>query len=109
MFALGLHRALTAVRERLLPSEKVFAFLDDVYVICAPHRVFKATEIFEEGLQNHAQISLHHGKTAGVPPRGIDILTRAARRVNPEAIVWRGDASLPRGQQGVNILGVPVG
>ena len=114
LFALGLHRALTAVRERLLPSEKVFAFLDDVYVICAPHRVLEVHRILEEELQNHAQISLHHGKTqvwnrAGVPPRGIDILTRAARRVNPEAIVWRGDTALPRGQQGVKVLGVPVG
>ena len=51
--------------------------------------------ILEEELQNHAQIFLHHGKTqvwnrAGVPLRGIDILTRVARRVNPKAIVWRG-------------------
>ena len=29
--------------------------------------------------------------------------------VKPEAVVWRGDASLPRCQQGVKILGVPVG
>ena len=112
--ALGLHISLTAVRERLLPSEKVFAFLDDVYVICAPHRVLDVHRILEEELQNHAQISLHHGKTqvwnrAGVPPRGMDILTRVAGKVNPEAIVWRGDASLPRGQQGVKILRVPVG
>ena len=114
LFALGLHRAFTTVRERLLPSEKVFAFLDDVYVICAPHRVLAVHRILEEELQNHAQISLHHGKTqvwnrAGVPPQGIDIFTRVARRVNPEAIVWRGDTALPRSQQGVKVLGVPVG
>ena len=54
LFALGLHRALTAVRGRLLPSEKVFAFLDGVLEV---HR------ILEEELRNHAQISLHHGKT----------------------------------------------
>ena len=90
-----------------------FAFLD-VCVICPTHRVFEVHRISEEELQNHAQISLQHGKTqvwnrAGVPPHGIDILTRVARRVNPEAIVWRGHASLPRGQQGVKILGVPDG
>ena len=73
LFALGLHRALTAVRGRLLPSEMVFAFLDDMYVICSPHRVLQVHRILEEELRNHAQISLHHGKTqvwnrAGVPP-----------------------------------------
>ena len=41
--------------------------------------------------------------------KGLDILTRVARRVNPEAIVWRGDTALPRSQQGVKVLGVPVG
>ena len=114
LFALGLHRALTAVRGRLLPSEKVFAFLDDFCVICSPHRVLEVHQILEEELRNHAQISLHHGKTqawnrAGVQPRGIDILTRAARSMRPDAVVWRGDASLPAGQQGLKILGVPVG
>ena len=44
LFAFGLHRALTAVRERLGPSEKVFAFFDDVYVICSFHRVLQSTE-----------------------------------------------------------------
>ena len=29
--------------------------------------------------------------------------------MKPDAIVWRGDASLPLEQQGVKILGVPVG
>ena len=45
----------------------------------------------------------------GVPPPGMDILTRTARRLKPEAVVWRGDTSFPRCQQGVKILGVPVG
>ena len=63
LFALGLHRALTGVRERLLASEKDFAFLDDVYVIWTPHRVLEVHRMLEEELQNHAQISLHHGKT----------------------------------------------
>ena len=114
LFALGLHRALRAVRERLEQSEMVFAFLDDVYVICSPRRVLQVHQILEEELLNHAQISVHYGKTqvwnrGGVPPPGMDILTRAARRLKPEAVVWRGDTSLPRCQQGVKILGVPVG
>ena len=42
---------------------------------------------------------MHHGKTQ-VWNRGVDILTSAARRLKPEAVVC-GDASLPRWQQGV--------
>ena len=34
---------------------------------------------------------------------------RAARLVKPEAIVWRGDVNLSHDQQGVRILGVPIG
>ena len=29
--------------------------------------------------------------------------------VDPRAVVWRGDTSLPRGEQGLVILGAPVG
>ena len=29
--------------------------------------------------------------------------------MRPDAVVWKGDASLPAGQQGVKILRVPVG
>ena len=48
LFALGLHRALTAVRERFLPSEKVFAFLDDVCVICGAHGVLAVHRTLKE-------------------------------------------------------------
>ena len=32
-----------------------------------------------------------------------------ARRVKPEAVVWRGDPELPLSQQGMTVLGVPIG
>ena len=32
-----------------------------------------------------------------------------ARRVKPEAVVWRGDLELPLSQQGMRVLGVPIG
>ena len=34
LFALGIHGALAEVSRRLLPSERLCAFLDDVYVVC---------------------------------------------------------------------------
>ena len=38
-----------------------------------------------------------------------DVLTQVAQAQKPEAIVWRGDWSLSRAQQGLKVLGVPVG
>ena len=39
LFALGLHQALIAVQASLLPSERLLAFLDDIFVVCSPERV----------------------------------------------------------------------
>ena len=38
-FSLGQHRALLAVNARLIEGESLFAFLDDLYVLCSPERV----------------------------------------------------------------------
>ena len=38
-----------------------------------------------------------------------DALTRAARVVDPDAVVWGGDWALPPSQQGLKVLGVPIG
>ena len=42
-------------------------------------------------------------------PNGIEELTRAARMLKPGAIVWKGDANLPVSQQGLKVLGIPIG
>ena len=65
-------------------------------------------------LWTHAGIRLHHGKTkvwnrGGVEPEGIEELTRIARRVRPDAVFWRGDQNLPQSEQGLKVLGVPIG
>ena len=63
LFALGQHAALEAVQARLLEGEKLFAYLDDVYIICQPDRVADVHAILEEELFNHAHIQLNLGKT----------------------------------------------
>ena len=35
--------------------------------------------------------------------------TQAAGRVKPDAVVWKGDPELPLAQQGLKVLGVPIG
>ena len=63
-------------------------------------------------LFTHANIRLHHGKTQvwnRGDARGYWELTQAARRVKPDAVVWKGDSELPHAQQGLKVLGVPIG
>ena len=42
-------------------------------------------------------------------PAGIEAISRAARLVKPDAIVWRGDEELPLAQQGIRVLGAHIG
>ena len=41
----------------------------------------------------------------GVEPEGIEELTRIARRVRPDVVVWRGDQNLPPSEQSLKVLG----
>ena len=99
LFSLGQHRALNAVQARLMLGEQLFAFLDDIRVVCQPDRVCAVHAILGEELWNHANISINDGKTqvwnkSGTEPHECEGLTAAARLVNPEAVVWRGDPEL---------------
>ena len=42
-------------------------------------------------------------------PVGGERLEVEARRIDPDAIVWRGNSDVPTEQQGLKILGCPVG
>ena len=59
LFALG-HRSLTAVQNRLRESEKILAFLDDVYVI---DRVGHAYTVLQHELWTGCHIRINTGKT----------------------------------------------
>ena len=49
LFCLAIHNALAAVKIHLVDGEHLFAFLDDIYVLCSPERI--------------AGIQWHEGKT----------------------------------------------
>ena len=113
LFSLGQHRSLEAIQVRLRPSERLFAFLDDIYAVCSPGRAADVFTTIQEQLAT-VGIGIHDGKTqlwnrAGRIPTGAQALTAAARRSDPDAIVWRGDTTLPPEAQGVTILGIPLG
>ena len=113
-FSLGMRSALVAVKAKLKEGERLFAFLDDVYVICTSSRVLQVFQLLEAELYSKAHISVHQGKTqiwnrGGQEPSGAAELTAAARMEKPEAVVWRGDPMLSLADQGLIVLGAPVG
>ena len=89
------------------------AFLDDVYMVSQPERVGSVYAVLQEALFAHAGIRVHGGKTkvwnmAGVRPASCDVLEQIARNEDPWAVVWRG-SGLDSREQGIKILGIPVG
>ena len=101
LFALGQHQALVQTQAMLRDNEKVMAFLDDIHIATPePDRVMEAHTVVAEELWSNARIQVHLDKTqvwnrGGIEPAGMDELTRAARLVKPDAIVWKGDPQLP--------------
>ena len=97
LFILAVHDALLAVKERKLPGEELFAFLDDGYILCAPERCRFLYDLLADRLFRGAGIQVHTEKTrvwnqAGECPPDMQVL-------GPE--VWS--------PEGVKILGTPVG
>ena len=114
LFSLGQQRALRAIAGELQAGERLFAFLDDLYVSCQPARVAAIHRLMRVELWRHSKISVHHGKTklwnkAGVLPSGVEELQQLASSVDEEAVVWRGNPLLQSSRQGIKILGTPIG
>ena len=114
LFALGQHPALAAAQEGLRGNGLLFAHLDYVHAVCRPDGVGAIFATWDQELEANAEIPLHLGETqvwnrCGVAQDGVDELQRRARRLKPEAVVWKGDPQLPEEQQEVRVLGVPIG
>ena len=97
LFSLAIHDALQRLKEGLFPRELLFAFLDDVHVVCSPNKVRAVFDLLARELSEHAGIQLNEGKTrvwnrAGMRPPHVEDL-------GPE--VWN--------EEGVKILGTPIG
>ena len=103
LYALGQHAALAHVDASLHEGEMLFAFLDDIYILCDPSRVGEIFLQVKQSLARFAGVQVNLGKTK--------VWNRAATR--PEdlhtigAEAWRGEG--PEEEQGLVVLGVPVG
>ena len=51
---------LFSLRQRLLPDEKLFAFLDDLSLSCQPVRAEPTRDVLRQELWSHAKICIHH-------------------------------------------------
>ena len=105
LFSLGQHAAIQAAHSQLQAGESLFAYLDDIYAIVEPDRVKPVYDLLAHHLYTHAHIQLNSGKTrvwnaAGVPPPNLEPL-------GPD--VWVADPALPLDQQGLTVLGAPLG
>ena len=111
--ALAQHPALAELQGQLLPGEAVFAFLDDIYVVAEPERVRPLLDALSAALWEHARDRLHAGKTriwnaAGEEHPSIADLAAAGSAGSSDP-AWVGDWSLPPDQQGLTVLGAPLG
>ena len=64
LFVLGQHPALVAALRRLHAGERLFVYLDDVYVVTTPDRVGAVLTILSEELWRHSRIRIHGRKTS---------------------------------------------
>ena len=91
LFALRQH----AVQNTLGPTERLLAFLDDVYTVTTPERVAHSFATLQEHLHRHANIRVHLGKikvwnASGVRPRACDTLQAIATNARSFEPVWKG-------------------
>ena len=104
LYALGQHGTLVCLQDFLLPHEHLFAYLDDLYVVCLPARV---GPIFKHCKRHW--ISMPAYKSTWENPRCpfCQEMQEVAAHVDPLARVWRGQG--PPSEQGVRVLGIPIG
>ena len=105
LFSLGQEPALQAVQAQLQPGEVIYAFLNDIYAVVQPERVRAVYDLLARHLEAHARIRLNQGKTriwnrGGHAPPNIHTL-------GPDT--WVGNRELPPEQQGITVLGAPIG
>ena len=105
LFALGLHDTLARVKTEMQPGEELFAYLDDIYVLCKPARVKPLYDLLKQALKEDTGLDLNEGKTrvynkAGVEPAGVRQLG---------ADVWVGALDRNAKDRGLKVLGTPVG
>ena len=104
LISLAQHRALVEASSRSVPGERVFAYLDDLYIVTTRERARAAFEVVSETVERVAGVRTHLGKLrawssgGGSAPPGIEALGKD---------VWTADKVAS--ENGLKILGTPLG
>ncbi len=61
LYSLAQHRALVEAAGQLLPTERVFAYLDDLYVLTTRPRMRTAFEVVASAVERVAGVRTHLG------------------------------------------------
>ena len=113
LFRLRQHAALRAVRERLLPDGKLFAFLEDLFCRASLSEWSQLATCCDKSCgRTRKSASTGRPKVCdrgGIRPEDAPRCAGAAREANPNAEVCRSDLALPRPVQGLTIEGQPSG
>ena len=113
LYALGQHGALVSIQGMMREGERLFAFLDDLYVVTVPDRIGAMFAVVQEYMRRDANIRVHLGKikvwnAGGIRPRACEVLQQIVDAAGSRALVWRG-SDLPTAEQGIKVLGTPLG
>ena len=104
LFALGLHDALVKAQNKLSNGDRLFAFLDDLYLVTTKARARKSFDIVTQEVQNHAGIQTNLGKLHAWCRGGGEGPADLAG-LGPE--IWMSNH--PSSKNGLIILGAPLG
>ena len=104
LFSLAQHDALESANQELLPDERILAFLDDLYIITSEARAAEAFTTVASHVHEQAGVQSHEGKLK-VWSRGGGDAPADLLEINEHA--WT--ASLPDVDNGIVVLGVPLG
>ena len=110
-FSLGVHKSLKSISDRLLNSEKCFAFLDDIYLVCRPNRVAAVYEAGVAQAHQHRHLlwedqDLESQRREAQWSRPLDGGSTSA---GPTRDCVEGRLEDPSSEPSVKVLGVPVG
>ena len=104
LYALAQHDALAEAAAALEPGERIFSFLDDLYLVTSQERARAAFETVATSVEKHAGVQSHMGKLRMWSSAGVDALPEVAEL---RADVWT--ASKPAESNVLVILGTPLG
>ena len=98
---------MDAIQAELQPGELVLAYLDDNYLVTAPGRARAAYDTAARVLRVACGIEINQGKLVSWNRSNQPAPPGIAELDTPGHVVWRAD--LPAGQNGVRVVGTPIG